>query len=115
MKTTIKEIEKNFKEIQSLIAGDFSASHLEDSTFLSQLNDLVSKTYIHLNEGICEELEMCHTCALQRDLLQKKLALIDDLDAGATLTDKVVSEFADFKNTIDDTLSRIDTVLKNYN
>ncbi len=113
MKETIKKIERQFLDIREIMGDELDVSALEDSRYLDRLSNCIDETYIVLNQGMCEELEMCHTCAKHRDILGTVMETLNDLDSGANITDDVILELKDFVNTLDDILVRIKEVLHN--
>jgi len=111
LKQTVENIKAKFLEVQNIIGNDFSINHLDDSQFVTKLSTAVELTYIELNEGMCEEIQMCHTCAENRDNLREIMVMLEDIDAGATLTDAIGDHFMAFSLEINEVLKRIDGVL----
>jgi len=69
MKKTVESINRQFEALSAKI-DPFSAEMLRDRDYTMQLADCVAKTYVMLNNGMCEELTVCQTCAQQRDYLR---------------------------------------------
>lgn len=69
MKETVESIKGQFDALHAKI-DPASAEMLRDRDYAMQLADCVSKTYVMLNSGMCEELTVCTTCAEQRDYLR---------------------------------------------
>ena len=66
---TIESIQKQFEALSAKI-DPTSAEMLKDRDYATQLADCVAKTYVTLNDSMCEELTVCHSCAQQRDFLR---------------------------------------------
>jgi len=69
MKETVESIKRQFDALSAKI-DPASAQMLRDRDYAMQLADCVCKTYVMLNNGMCEELTVCSTCARQRDYLR---------------------------------------------
>jgi hypothetical protein len=111
MLQTVQNIDKKFQEIKQIIGNDFSATHLHDSGFVSRLREAVEKTYLLLNEGMCEELSVCKECARNRDYLQTMIVELENIENGDTITEAVEDRFVSFSLMLDDLLSRIKSVI----
>jgi hypothetical protein len=72
MRATVEAIEKQFEALSAKI-DPVSAEMLADHDYAMQLADCVCKTYVMLNNGMCEELTVCSTCAEQRDYLREAM------------------------------------------
>lgn len=88
MRETIESIKQQFEALGAKL-DPTSTQMLGDPGYASQLADCVAKTYVMLNNGMCEELTMCQTCAEQRDFLRDALERFEaiahsgDIDADA--------------------------------
>ena len=111
MRETIEKIESKFLEIQEIMGDEFEVSNLEDSRYLEKLGSKIDETYIALNTGICEDLDVCHTCTQHRDILGEVMRTLNDLDSGANITEDVILEIKEFSTTVDDVLVRIKGIL----
>lgn len=74
-------IEAIKKQIQALVAtvDPVSTQQLHNRDFVTQLADCIAKTYVLLNEGMCEELTVCRSCAQQRDFLRDTLTVFEEV------------------------------------
>lgn len=78
MKQTIESVKQQFEALSAKLDPQ-SAQMLKDRDYATQLGDCIAKTYVMLNSGMCEELEVCHTCAQQRDYLREALETFEDV------------------------------------
>jgi hypothetical protein len=72
MKESIESIREQFEALNAKV-DPTSAEMLKDHDYAVQLADCVAKTYLTLNDTMCEELSVCHSCAQQRDFLRDAL------------------------------------------
>ena len=112
VRSEIEKVKERFLEIKNIIGDDFSMHHLDDSAFVSRLAEAVEEAYIELNEEMCEELEVCHTCAQNRDNLREIMVMLDDIESGATITDAIGDHFMAYSLELDSVITRIDGVLE---
>ena len=111
MKEMVESIRAKYIDVQRVIGNDFSINHLEDSAFVSKLNESIENAYIEINEGMCEEIKVCKTCAENRDNLREVMVMLEDIEEGATITDSVGDHFMAFSLELNQVLERIDGVL----
>ena len=112
MRSEIEKVKERFLEVKSIIGHDFGTHHLDDSAFVSRLAEAVERAYIDLNEEMCEEFEVCHTCAKNRDNLREIMVMLDDIESGATITDAIGDHFMAYSLELDNVIKRIDGVLE---
>lgn len=105
MKETIESVKAQFDALSAKI-DPTSAEMLKDRDYTAQLADCVAKTYVVLNNGMCEELTVCRTCAEQRDFLRDAM---EKFEAAAQL-EKIGAETEQFYFTF---IDRLDTIKKN--
>jgi hypothetical protein len=72
MRETIESVKRQFEALSAKI-DPMTAEMLNDRDYTAQLADCVAKTYVILNNGMCEELTVCHSCAQQRDYLHNAM------------------------------------------
>lgn len=72
MRETIESVKRQFEALSAKI-DPMTAEMLNDRDYTAQLADCVAKTYVILNNGMCEELTVCHSCAQQRDYLRNAM------------------------------------------
>ena len=112
MRSEVERVKDRFLEIKKVIGNDFSTAHLDDSAFVSQLAEVLEEAYIELNEEMCQELEVCHSCAENRDNLREIMVMLDDIESGATVTDAIGDHFMAYSLELERVIGRIDGVLE---
>jgi hypothetical protein len=103
----IRETQTKFEEIALLL--DQAAS--KNSEYFATLNEATQEAYVTMNEDMCESSDICHECAKHRDFLQKIIPVLEDLKEGTVLTDEFSRQLKEYREIINDILSRISSVL----
>ena len=111
MKQTIEATKSGFEGIKKTLEDASHHSGSYDSDFFERLSDAVSATYVLLNDGMCEELSVCHTCAQNRDQLHDMMEWLDNEAAQPGSASEQHSHLTSFSNDINEVLVRIDKVL----
>lgn len=106
----IRETQSKFEEIALLL--DQTAS--KNSEFFAILNEATQEAYVTMNEDMCESSDICHDCAKHRDFLQKIIPILEDLKEGSALTDELSQQLKEYREVINDILSRITSVLASH-
>ena len=111
MKQTIETAKTGFKAIKAILDDTLHQHNRLDNDFFDRLSDTVNATYVLMNDGMCEEVSMCHSCAQNRDRLYDMMSLLD----GDTLRQADIAvqrHYIDtFRENIDEVLLRIDNIL----
>ncbi len=110
MLKTIEAIKKQFDALAAKVDPD-SAEMLGDKDYAAQLGDCVAKTYIMLNNGMCEELTMCKTCAQQRDYLRDVMEMFEEVGRTGEVSETVRSEYRRFIDQLAQIRTNIEHVL----
>lgn len=111
MKDKVSGIKAKFEMIKVVLGGSLTKEDLSHKKYLKVLIDAAENTYLQLNDSICDSLVMCKECANKRDLLQKYIQLLDDIELGQEIDAKMEEELAKFPEAINEIIDRIDTVL----
>ena len=109
MKETVESIKQQFEALSAKI-DPASAEMLKDKDYATQLADCVSRTYVMLNSGMCEELSVCHTCAQQRDYLRDAMERFEEVAQGGDLdaeTEKFYFGFVAQLNKIKENIANV--------
>lgn len=110
-------IETINKQIRALVAtvDPVSTQQLRNRDYATQLADCIAKTYVLLNEGMCEELTVCRSCAQQRDFLRDTLSVFEEVARTGSVSHTVEQRYYDFvlrlkemQANIDDALARLE-------
>jgi len=88
MKETIESIRRQFEALIAKI-DPTSPEMLRDRDYTTQLADCVARTYVMLNNGMCEVLDVCYTCADERDFLRHAMERFETIGE----IDKSVEQF----------------------
>ena len=110
MKETVESINRQFEALSAKI-DPASAEMLQDSDYATQLADCVAKTYVMLNNGMCEELTVCQTCAQQRDFLREALEKFEAVAQSGTLDADAETFYFGFVDRLKEIRENIRTVL----
>lgn len=110
----IQTIEAILHQFDALAAktDPTNARMLLDPDYAVQLADCVAKTYVMLNNGICEELTMCESCAEHRDYLRDVLEMFDEVARMGVVDEEVERRYLQFEIKLYEIRSRIRQVLK---
>ena len=110
MKQTIESIKKQFEALNAKI-DPASAEMLQDKDYAMQLADCVAKTYVMLNNGMCEELEVCHTCAQQRDYMRDAMERFEAVGQTGIKDKETEAFYFEFVDRLNGIRENIDEVL----
>ena len=111
MKQTIENVKSCFLDIKSILGSGSDGGRFDDAVFVERLGDAVSATYVALNDGMCEEIAMCHSCAENRDKLHDVMVLLEEIGSGTAADATAKTRLNAFGNDVDVVLERIDGVL----
>ena len=111
MKEKVLVIKAKFEMIKIVLSGELTPEDLSHKKYLKVLIDAAENTYLQLNDSICESLLMCKECANKRDLLEKYIQLLDDIELGKEINAQMEEELAKFPEAINEIIDRINTVL----
>ncbi len=111
MKEQILVIKAKFEMIKIVLSGSLSIEDLSHAKYLKVLIDASENTYLQLTDGICQSLVMCKECATKRDLLNKYINLLDDVELGKPITTQMKEDLEKYPDVINEIIDRINTVL----
>ena len=111
MKNDINIIKAKFEIIRTILGDSLSLADLSQPKYLKVLIDASENTYLQLNDGMCESLNMCKECAQKRDILKTYIQLFDSVELGEKLNDSAKEAIAKFPHIIEEIISKIDAVL----
>lgn len=111
MKEKILVIKAKFEMVKIVLGGTLTAEDLSHKKYLKVLIDATENTYLHLNDSICESLVMCKECANKRDILNRYINLLDNIELGETIDTEMEEELAGFPEAINEIIDRINTIL----
>ncbi len=112
---TIRNVEKQFRNIDAMVNTQSFGIQLKDPSFIEKLSMVVEEAYVSLNDGMCEEIKVCHTCINQRNYLRNIMALLSELEGGKDISSTVKRELFTFPEKIKEVLVRIQQALKELN
>ena len=107
---TIESIKKQFAALAAKV-DPASTDQLADRDYTAQLADCVAKTYVMLNNGMCEELTMCKSCAQQRDYLRGVMEMFEEVGESGEVTDEVRRQYFRFVEQLREIETNIERVL----
>lgn len=110
MKQTIESVKQQFDALSAKV-DPRSVQMLKDRDYATQLSDCIAKTYVMLNNGMCEELEVCHTCAQQRDHLRDALERFEAVAQNGQVDAAFESFYFSFVEQLKTIRANIDKVL----
>ncbi|WP_345975417.1 hypothetical protein [Sulfurimonas sp. HSL3-7] len=109
---TIQTVEKQFRTIDAMVNTQSYGMQLKDPSFIEELSIVVEEAYVCLNDGMCEEIKVCHTCSYQRNYLRNIMALLSEIEGGGSISSTVKRELFTFPEKISEVLVRIEQALK---
>ena len=109
---TIRNIERQFQTIDQMVNTQSFAMQLKDPNFIEKLSMAVEEAYVSLNDGMCEEIKVCHTCSYQRNYLRNIMGLLNEIEGSGNLSSTVKRELFTFPEKIQEVLVRIQKALK---
>ena len=112
MVETIQNIERQFQTIDRMVNTQSFGIQLKDPSFIEKLSMVVEEAYVSLNDGMCEEIKVCHSCSYQRNYLRNIMGLLNEIEGGGTLSSTVKRELFTFPEKIQEVLVRIQKALK---
>ncbi len=112
MVETIRNIERQFQTIDQMVNTQSFGIQLKDPSFIEKLSMVVEEAYVSLNDGMCEEIKVCHSCSYQRNYLRNIMGLLNEIEGGGTLSSTVKRELFTFPEKIQEVLVRIQKAIK---
>lgn len=112
MPARIPLIKAKFEMIQLLVGDQLKSDDLQHAKYLEVLLSALEHTYLQMNEELCQSLVMCKECAEKRDLLMQYMTLLDDLEFEDQLSEEEEKMLQKLPLDIQDTIDRIDKVMK---
>ncbi|MGD9970741.1 MAG: hypothetical protein AB7S65_09820 [Sulfuricurvum sp.] len=103
MLDTIRGIETLFLEIDRLLA--------DNSPDLNALCDVTQQAYVLMNEGMCEDLSVCHDCAKHRDFLYEMLPILEHSRDVSPFPDTLLTPLETYRTVVRNVLERVQTIL----
>ncbi|GEM_PF-2790200 len=107
---TVESIRKQFEALAAKV-DPASTEMLRDRDYATQLGDCVAKTYVMLNNGMCEELTMCRTCAQQRDYLRDVMVMFEEVGRSGVVTPRIEQRYFHFVEQLEEIRGNIAQVL----
>ena len=111
MVSKINVIKAKFEIIKTILGDSLTLEDLSQPKYLKVLIDASENTYLHLNDSMCESLNMCKECAQKRDILNQYIQLFDSVELGNKLGNTIEEEIAKFPKIIEEIIHKIDLVL----
>lgn len=110
MRATIEAARRQFEALLAKL-DPTSTQMLHDRDYVAQLSDCVARTYTMLNDGMCEEATVCHSCAGQRDYLRDAMETFDTLAESGEVDAQTEVFYFDFVTRLRQIVTNIDEVL----
>lgn len=111
MRATIEAARRQFEALLAKL-DPTSTQMLHDRDYVAQLSDCVARTYTMLNDGMCEEATVCHSCAGQRDYLRDAMETFDTLAATGKIDAATEAFYFDFVARLGEINANIGRVLQ---
>ncbi len=104
------KVQSQFKHLSDLLNGFDHNKHLAGSEKFSDMVDALSQTYILLNQGFCENVEVCEKCVDNRDRLREVIEMVDRCEPNKKLDESTHIALSDFALNIPNMLSKMESV-----
>lgn len=110
MLKTIVDIKSQFLNLLEKI--DLNSEYiLNDKEYVKVMAEEIAQIYVMLNESVCEELSMCHTCMQQSDYLRDMMLMFEELEDAKKLDATIQNRYKEFASRLEDIINKIDTVI----
>lgn len=110
MKKIFESVQKKFRDLETLLNRTSIKKDLERPESLAELNDALTNTYVLLNQGFCENLQVCEKCVENRDQLQKLVEMMDQCEEDQALSEEAFSSLQKFRQNIPQILLKMQSV-----
>ncbi len=110
MLKTIVDIKSQFGNLMEKIDIN-SKDILKDKEYVQAIAEDVAQIYVKLNDTICEELSMCHTCTQQSDYLRDMMLMFEELVEVKEIDPRTENRYREFGSRLQDIINKIDNVL----
>lgn len=95
MKETVEALKYRFDALSAKV-DPTSCAMLSDPDYTTQLAECVARIYVMLNDGMCEELEVCRSCAEQRDYFRQAMEVFDTVAQNGQIDDTLERFYFEF-------------------
>lgn len=103
----IREAQNKFQEIDQLL----HTSSAKNDDYFTQLSEATQNAYVIMNEGMCENMTVCHECAENRDYLHSMIGIVEDLASGAPLSNAYKAALDTYAEKVGEILTKIQGAL----
>ena len=110
MLKTIVDIKSQFVNLLEKMDTN-SEDILKDKEYVQEIAEDVAQIYVMLNDSICEELSMCHTCTQQSDYLRDMMLMLEELVEAKEIDISVQNRYRELASRLEDIIKKIDNVL----
>ncbi len=110
MKEIFENVQKKFRDLETFLNRATIKKDLETPELLAELNDTLSDTYVLLNQGFCENLQVCEKCVENRDQLRMLVEMMDQCEEKQALSEEAFASLNKFKQNIPEILHKMQSV-----
>ncbi len=106
-------VESILRQFEALLAklDPTSVEMLQDRDYAVQLADCVARAYLMLNNGMCEAVDVCRSCAGERDYLRGAMERLETIGETGEVDAAVKRFYFDFIARLDTIRRRIEMLL----
>jgi len=110
MKQAFHAVQQEFMHLSLILNKlDFEGISLPKAQ-LMQVNDALSNAYILLNEGFCENVQMCDKCVHNRNQLQILIQMVDECEAKEMMDEETFLALESFTRAIPLVLNKMESL-----
>ena len=110
MQPIFEKVQTQFMNLSTLLCCLDLSKDLSKLETLIRVNEALSETYILLNKGFCESLQMCEKCTANRDQLGELSEMLDQCEENCIVDDKTYRTLIAFRDNIPKILTKMESV-----
>jgi len=109
MKTMFEQMQGQFSSLgKTLDTLELTQNLSEDD--LGKISDSLGDAYVLLNEGFCENIQICEKCVQNRDQLRTLLEMVSNSQDSGVLDENTHKSLVQFKESVPQLLSKMQEV-----
>ncbi len=110
MKNMFEAVREKFIDLNTFLSELDFDEDLKEPSIMESLNDKLSNAYISLNQGFCENAQMCEECVDNRDQLGALSSMIDSCESGQKLSEEAYTALSSFAENIPEMLTKMEFI-----
>ena len=113
MEKVFQAVQQEFMHLSLVLSRiNFEKNSITTDT-LMQVNDALTDTYVLLNEGFCERVELCERCVHNRNQLQTLMQMVDQCETNTKVDEETFIALEAFTRAIPLILTKMEIIYLN--